>query len=120
MAEFHELLLSWLSVAQDWVWGPLMLLLLVGTGFYLTILLKGLQFRALPRAQTMGGYVLQPREAVWKHRFTQFESVVITPTGGGRWSPGVRNTALPRRAIDSVIAAPRWRTTCCLRWRATR
>ncbi len=32
------------------VWGPPMLLLLVGTGLYLTIILKGMQFRALPHA----------------------------------------------------------------------
>ncbi len=32
------------------VWGPIMLTLLVGTGLYLTILLKGMQFRALPHA----------------------------------------------------------------------
>lgn len=32
------------------VWGPVMLTLLVGTGLYLTILLKGMQFRALPHA----------------------------------------------------------------------
>lgn len=32
------------------VWGPLMLTLLVGTGVYLTIILKGMQFRALPHA----------------------------------------------------------------------
>lgn len=32
------------------VWGPPMLILLVGTGLYLTILLKGLQFRVLPHA----------------------------------------------------------------------
>lgn len=32
------------------VWGPPMLILLVGTGLYLTIILKGLQFRALPHA----------------------------------------------------------------------
>lgn len=32
------------------VWGPLMLILLVGTGLYLTILLKGMQFRILPHA----------------------------------------------------------------------
>ncbi|MDO9204278.1 sodium:alanine symporter family protein [Methylotenera sp.] len=31
-------------------WGPPMLILLVGTGLYLTILLKGVQFRALPHA----------------------------------------------------------------------
>lgn len=32
------------------VWGPPMLILLVGTGLYLTIILKGMQFRALPHA----------------------------------------------------------------------
>lgn len=39
-----------ISTLSDWVWGPPMLILLVGTGFYLSILLKGLQFRALPHA----------------------------------------------------------------------
>lgn len=39
-----------ISVLSGWVWGPPMLILLVGTGLYLTILLKGLQFRALPLA----------------------------------------------------------------------
>lgn len=38
------------STLSDWVWGPPMLILLVGTGLYLTILLKGMQFRALPHA----------------------------------------------------------------------
>jgi alanine or glycine:cation symporter, AGCS family len=32
------------------VWGPPMLILLVGTGLYLTVILKGMQFRALPHA----------------------------------------------------------------------
>ena len=35
---------------SNWVWGPPMLILLVGTGLNLTILLKGLQFRVLPHA----------------------------------------------------------------------
>lgn len=38
------------STLSGWVWGPPMLMLLVGTGLYLTILLKGLQFRVLPLA----------------------------------------------------------------------
>ena len=42
-----ELLIATLS---GWVWGPPMLALLVGTGLYLTILLRGMQFRALPHA----------------------------------------------------------------------
>lgn len=39
-----------MSTLSGWVWGPPMLTLLVGTGLYLTILLKGMQFRALPHA----------------------------------------------------------------------
>ncbi len=39
-----------ISTLSSWVWGPIMLTLLVGTGLYLTIILKGLQFRALPHA----------------------------------------------------------------------
>lgn len=35
---------------SSWVWGPPMLILLVGTGIYLTIRLTGLQFRLLPYA----------------------------------------------------------------------
>lgn len=41
---------SVISTLSNWVWGPPMLTLLVGTGLYLTILLKGMQFRALPLA----------------------------------------------------------------------
>lgn len=45
--KFIELAISTLS---NWVWGPPMLILLVGTGLYLTIILRGMQFRALPHA----------------------------------------------------------------------
>lgn len=41
---------SIISTLSSYVWGPPMLILLVGTGVYLTIRLKFLQFRALPRA----------------------------------------------------------------------
>ncbi|MDD1612854.1 MAG: sodium:alanine symporter family protein [Methylococcaceae bacterium] len=39
-----------IATLSGWVWGPPMLVLLVGTGLYLTVLLRGLQFRALPLA----------------------------------------------------------------------
>lgn len=45
--EFIEKIVSTLSGI---VWGAPMLVLLVGTGFYLTIILKGMQFWALPHA----------------------------------------------------------------------
>jgi len=38
---------SVLNSISDFVWGPPLLILLVGTGIYLTILLRGLQFRKL-------------------------------------------------------------------------
>lgn len=41
---------SIISMLSSWIWGPPMLTLLVGTGLYLTVLLKGIQFRALPLA----------------------------------------------------------------------
>ena len=41
---------SIVATLSSWVWGPPMLTLLLGTGLYLTILLKGMQFRALPLA----------------------------------------------------------------------
>lgn len=45
-----ETLSQWVSTLSGWVWGPPMLILLVGTGVYLTFILKGLQFRALDHA----------------------------------------------------------------------
>jgi AGCS family alanine or glycine:cation symporter len=45
-----ETLSQWVSTLSGWVWGPPMLILLVGTGVYLTFILRGLQFRALGHA----------------------------------------------------------------------
>lgn len=42
-----------IKVLSGWIWGPPMLILLVGTGLYLTIILKGMQFRALPYALSL-------------------------------------------------------------------
>ncbi|MFZ5763520.1 MAG: alanine/glycine:cation symporter family protein [Thermodesulfobacteriota bacterium] len=41
---------SLIATLSGWVWGPPMLVLLVGTGLYLTVILRGVQFRALPHA----------------------------------------------------------------------
>ncbi|MFT0803422.1 sodium:alanine symporter family protein [Bacillus swezeyi] len=40
-----EILLSWVERISDWLWGPPLIILLTGTGVYLTILLKFFQFR---------------------------------------------------------------------------
>ncbi|HEX2188536.1 MAG TPA: sodium:alanine symporter family protein [Longimicrobiaceae bacterium] len=42
-----DLSLEYVGFASGWVWGWPLLVLLVGTGLYLTILLRGLQFREL-------------------------------------------------------------------------
>jgi AGCS family alanine or glycine:cation symporter len=42
--------LSVLQVMSGWVWGPPLIILLVGTGVYLTLLLRGLQVRMLAHA----------------------------------------------------------------------
>lgn len=42
-----------ISVLSGWIWGPPLIILLVGTGLYLTIILKGMQFRALPYALSL-------------------------------------------------------------------
>jgi AGCS family alanine or glycine:cation symporter len=43
-------ILSALDTLYSWIWGPPLLLLLMGIGIYLTIVLKGLQFTYLPYA----------------------------------------------------------------------
>ncbi|MGG4110550.1 sodium:alanine symporter family protein [Bacillus subtilis] len=40
-----ERLLVWIEHISDWLWGPPLIILLMGTGLYFTILLKGFQFR---------------------------------------------------------------------------
>ncbi len=40
-------MLDFFSKLSDWVWGPPLMILLIGTGIFLTISLKGLQFRKL-------------------------------------------------------------------------
>ena len=43
----EERVVELLGEVRGWVWGPPMLVLLVGTGIYLTVLLRGVQLRAL-------------------------------------------------------------------------
>lgn len=49
MQQIEELV----AILSGFIWGPIMLTLLVGTGLYLTILLKGMQFRVLPHALSL-------------------------------------------------------------------
>ncbi|MEW6440027.1 MAG: sodium:alanine symporter family protein [bacterium] len=54
MQEMQEQILSLLQAANGVLWGPAMLVLLVGTGIYLTLRLRGVQFRLLPHALYLG------------------------------------------------------------------
>ena len=54
--------------------------------------------------QVMGGFALAPREAVWKHKFVTSETLVLTPTGGGRWTSGRASTTAPKSALAAPIA----------------
>ena len=47
MSLWLQTLEKWMSTLSGWVWGPPLMILLVGTGLYLTFILKGLQFRKL-------------------------------------------------------------------------
>jgi len=60
--------------------------------------------RTLVGVQPMGGYALHPREAVWKHRLARAETVVLTPTGGGRWTSGATATRPAPTLLESPIA----------------
>ncbi|KYC53353.1 MAG: Sodium:alanine symporter family protein [Candidatus Methanofastidiosum methylothiophilum] len=43
----YELISGFFGALDSFIWGPFMLVFLVGTGLYLTIILKGIQFRRL-------------------------------------------------------------------------
>jgi AGCS family alanine or glycine:cation symporter len=45
-----EQLIRWHSVLNGWVWGPVTMALLMGTGLYLTVITRGVQFRWLARS----------------------------------------------------------------------
>lgn len=74
MEEFDRIL----GEIKDWVWAPPLLILLIGTGIYLTILLKGMQFRYL-------GYALKQAFLPQKHQaegdISQFEALMTSLAG---------------------------------------
>jgi len=49
----EDILLHYAQIVDRWVWGPPLIILLVGTGIYLTILLRGIQFRGLWRGMSL-------------------------------------------------------------------
>lgn len=45
--DIYTTVVNWLDILYQWIWGPPLLLLLMGIGIYLTVALKGLQFTYL-------------------------------------------------------------------------
>lgn len=74
MEEFDQFLLN----VKDFVWGPPLLILLIGTGLYLTIILKGVQFRYLGYAFKQV-FATQKKEAAGD--ITPFESLMTSLAG---------------------------------------
>lgn len=67
-----------LSEFRNWVWGTPLLFLLLGTGAYLTFLLKGMQFRYLGYAFKQ---VLKKQRKETKGDISHFESLMTTLAG---------------------------------------
>ena len=63
---------------KNWIWGPPLLILLIGTGIYLTIILRGMQFRYL-------GYALKqaffPQKYQAEGDISPFESLMTSLAG---------------------------------------
>lgn len=74
-----DLLTQYLNILGGWIWGPVMLVLLVGTGLYFTIRLRFMQFTHLPKALAMAFNPRQDRSAPGS--ITQFQSLMTALAG---------------------------------------
>lgn len=63
---------------DNWVWGPPLLILLIGTGIYLTIILRGVQFRYLLYAFRQ---TLAPQAANSEGDISQFQALMTSLAG---------------------------------------
>lgn len=73
-----EQLGQYLSLIKDWVWGLPLIFLLLGTGAYLTILLKGMQFRYMGYAFKQ---VIASQKENSKGDISHFEALMTTLAG---------------------------------------
>lgn len=73
-----EQLDQFLSQLKDWIWGAPLLLLLLGTGIYLTFLLKGVQFRYLGYAFKQ---VVAKQQEDSKGDISHFEALMTSLAG---------------------------------------
>ncbi|MEW6359824.1 MAG: beta-galactosidase [Planctomycetota bacterium] len=54
--------------------------------------------------QTMGGYCLMPRDAIYLAKLIPHERAVLTPTGGGRWSRQIKNESPKQNTMEYGIS----------------
>jgi len=90
-----ETIRLWLESASNFVWGPPMIILLVGTGIYLTILLRGIQFRRLKHSLWLA--LVQRREEGAEGDISHFQALMTALAA----TVGVGNIA----GVATAIAA---------------
>ena len=68
---------QFISTLSNIVWGPPVLVLLIGTGLFLTIMLKGLQFTRLPYALKLAFSKHQDNNS--KGDISHFQALMTAP-----------------------------------------
>ena len=78
-----EAIMAALTVFDDFVWGPPMMVVLVGTGLYITARIRGTQFTKLGRAIKMffGGWRGREKGEAAKGDITPFQSLSVAISG---------------------------------------
>lgn len=71
-----SLFAEWIYRVHDWVWGMPLLILILGTGLYLTYLFRGLQIRKLPLALKMA-YFEKEKEG-YEGDISPFQALMTT------------------------------------------
>ena len=75
-----QVVTDWFNLIGGWVWGPALLILLVGTGLFYTVRLGGLQFRALPKALRLA-FSPTPQSADAPGDISQFQALMTALAG---------------------------------------
>ncbi len=79
-----ELFQQWISVIGNFVWGPAMIIFLVGTGLFLTIRLKFIQFLGFPHAVALiTGKYDDPKDAGEITHFQALSAALSATIGTG-------------------------------------
>ncbi|PKR76927.1 sodium:alanine symporter family protein [Halalkalibacillus sediminis] len=74
MEKLNQTLLDFFGAASDFVWGPVLLILLVGTGVYLTFRLGFLQIKTLPYALKLS-FTKSPKDKNQKGDISHYQAL---------------------------------------------